>query len=271
MDTSADSTAFCAMRVRMDDDDNDFLYLDGNSKVTAGNGTLDLPRPNALSLVQIQDCPFATATCKKACYVHNLEGAQRTLHKMYEHNSRELRRVFKLWDDTGDWSKAEAWAIRLGAAIEKHCAHGFRWHNSGDVMSETHARWIGMVTEHSLGVRHWIYTRSFRHLEPLLKRPNLTVNLSADEDNIAEAQAHASVHNLRIAYMTIDGTHPAGLLDGDVIFPDYALRGGTARGNKWFASLEPRFKAMVCPVDVWGKAENRRCGPCDRCIKKNGE
>lgn len=271
MVTSADETAFCAMKVQVTDDPNDFLWLDGNSKVTAGNGTLDLPRPNALSLVQVQDCPFATNTCKKSCYVHNLEGAQRTLHKMYQHNSAKIRALLYAWDATGDWGTGELWAMRLGAAIERKCAGGFRWHNSGDILSETHAKWIAMVVEHSQNVNHWIYTRSFGCIRPLLGQRNLTINLSADEDNYQDARVWAEVHKLRIAYMTIDGSYPCDLLDGAVIFPDYALRGGTPRGNKWFASLEPRFKAMVCPVDVWGKADNRRCGPCDRCIKRNGE
>ena len=36
------------------------LYIDGNSKITAGNGSYDDPKPNALSLPHISTCPGAT-------------------------------------------------------------------------------------------------------------------------------------------------------------------------------------------------------------------
>ena len=68
--TSAATTAFCAERVG---GPGGFLWIDGNGKITAGNGTLEEPKPNAFSLVQVEDCPGATSSCKTACYVHNLQ------------------------------------------------------------------------------------------------------------------------------------------------------------------------------------------------------
>jgi hypothetical protein len=72
---------------------------------------------------------------------------------------------------------------------------------------------------------------------------------------------------LRLCYLTGDGKVPDDLTDGSVIFPDYNLRGGTRAGQEWFAGLSPQYKSFVCPVDFRGKAENRRCGPCDRCMQ----
>ena len=36
------------------------FYFDGNSKISASNGTFDEPAPNAFSVVQISDCPGST-------------------------------------------------------------------------------------------------------------------------------------------------------------------------------------------------------------------
>jgi hypothetical protein len=58
--TTAATTAFCSARLggpMYPDDAEDFLWLDGNGKITWRNGTLDDPSPNAFSIVQIEDCP----------------------------------------------------------------------------------------------------------------------------------------------------------------------------------------------------------------------
>ena len=87
--------------------------------------------------------------------------------------------------------------------------------------------------------------------------------------NWPAALATAKSHGLRLCYMTVDGHVPEQIGEsplGDVIFPDYSLRGGNPAGAQWFAALPPEQKACVCPVDYHGKSERRRCGPCDRCL-----
>lgn len=245
------------------------LWIDGSGKITAGNGTLEDPRPNALSLVQVQDCPFATTTCKKACYVHGIEEHLNPLHKMYQHNSTVLRHLTSV--EVVETTYAQDWAVRLGQWIRGNAEHGFRWHVSGDIMSKEHARWMRWVMEYSRAVPQWVYTRSFDYIHPLVNARNLSINLSCDVDNYAAARATRDKYpgRTRLAYLTVDGAIPDDLPDDSVIFPDYALRGETPRGNAWFAALEARNKAMTCPVDAWGKSEERRCGPCNRCIKPN--
>lgn len=67
--TSAAATAFCGHKLTIPGlDDGHHLWLDGNGKITAGNGTLDDPKPNAFSLVEIEDCPGSTPSCRTACY-----------------------------------------------------------------------------------------------------------------------------------------------------------------------------------------------------------
>ena len=165
----------------------------------------------------------------------------------------------------------DEWAEVLAAWIRENCRGGFRWHVSGDIFAPGYARWIADVCRRSIEIDHWIYTRSFDFLQPLagistVNGGNLAVNLSCDADNYERAKSKVPIYGFRLCYMTTDGTLPDDLPDGSVIFPDYALRGGLATGADWFAALSAQYKSFVCPVDYHGKTEQRRCGPCARCL-----
>lgn len=259
-ETSARFTAFCAAKI---EGPAGFLWIDGNGKITAGNGTLDEPKPNAFSLVQIEDCPGATATCKIGCYVHGLQKHAPETHALYVHNSIQIRKILLGGPDDG---RADVWATVMADWIGANCAGGFRWHVSGDVFCDRYAQWIAVVCQRSPNINHWIYTRSFGSVLALTKASNLVVNISCDRDNIIDATRISERYGLRLCYLTSDGHVPAGLPDGSVIFPDYNLRGGNPAGQEWFSGLSPDYKSFVCPVDYHGKSENRRCGPCNRCL-----
>lgn len=263
--TSAATTAFCTAKV---EGPGGHLWIDGNGKITRSNGTLDAPKPNALSLVQIEDCPHSTPSCRVSCYVHGLEKHAPQVHALYRENSATMRRILAADVDTRhDWAEILAdWAAA-------NCAGGFRWHVSGDVISRQHAEWIAVVCSLSLGVPYWIYTRSFAFLEPLIGictevDGNLAINLSCDKDNYAAAIAARALSglDLRLCYLSSAGEVPADLPEDSVIFPDYGLRGSTETGCAWFEALPQRQKSFVCPVDYHGKSEQRRCGPCARCL-----
>lgn len=256
--TSAATTVFCAAKVEGPDG---FLWIDGNGKITAGNGTLNEPKPNAFSLVEIADCPASTSVCRRACYVHGMFKHAPEIHALYQHNSQEVRRFLRVA------ALASAWASALATWIGDNCRGGFRWHVSGDIFSDQYAQWIASVCRQSGHVNHWIYTRSFESVSPLMLASNLVINLSADSENFLVAQNAAERYGRRICYMTTDGIVPEGLPDGSVIFPDYSLRGGNLAGQEWLELLSPQYKSFVCPVDYHGKAENRRCGPCARCLR----
>jgi hypothetical protein len=256
--TSAATTVFCATKVEGPDG---FLWIDGNGKITAANGTLEDPKPNAFSLVEIADCPDSTSICRRACYVHGIAKYAPHIHGLYEHNSREVRRFLPIPGLSSDWASVFArW-------IGENCRGGFRWHVSGDVFSDQYAQWVALVCRRSSSVNHWIYTRSFKSISFLIEAPNLVINLSADNENFIGALNAAEQYGKRICYIATDGTVPDGLPDGSVIFPDYSLRGGNLKGQQWFELLSPQYKSFVCPVDYHGKDENRRCGPCTRCLK----
>lgn len=276
----AASTSFCAERI--DGPGGISLWVDGNGKITRGNGSYEAPRPNAFSLVQVEDCPGSTPTCRASCYVHNLEKHAADTHALYRQNSRAIREIL-VGPDRGSW------AVLLATWICDHAEHGFRWHVSGDIFSREYAEFIAVVVatceilrehEDKPHVPHWIYTRSFGFVDELVGLPSLALNLSCDPDNydrareIRETVLHLFGQSLRLCYLTLDGTVPADLPPGSVIFPDYALRG--ARGatpaenrasSPWWQSLAPEQRRMVCPVDFYGADEKRRCGPCMKCLE----
>ncbi len=295
--STASTTQFCATEI--EGPDGTSLWLDGNQKITAGNGTYDSPMPNAFSLeaqavanaehsedtIVGHHCPGSTPTCRKSCYVHGLEKHAKATYELYRHNSTMIRKIL---DD--DMLRAE-WAAILGHHIATACKGGFRWHVSGDVFSPEYAQFIERVCRKSPHVRHWIYTRSFdpKILGPLfnvctLNGGNLALNLSCDKDNFAEAVA-ASIFDyddylgksdkfrpgaLRLCYL-VEANDPVVpfLEEGDIIFPDYDLRPRSIddpTAHPWWASLSLKQQKMVCPVDAFNKSETRRCGPCSRCM-----
>lgn len=246
------------------------FVFDGNQKITADNGTFEEPKANAFSTVQIKDCPWSTPTCQASCYVNNLEKFQPEIHDFYKDNSKAIRAVLSEDEDYYLQGKVEH---AFANWIEQNAAGGFRWHVSGDIFSMEYACFIAQVAELSPNVQHWIYTRSFNFIHPLLDQENMTVNLSADKNNYWLARKVANDHALRVCYLTVDGEIPDDLRTGDVIFPDYALRGVGQKpfefrnDSEWWQGLPGRNKKMVCPTDVYGKTDKIRCGPCRKCIE----
>ncbi len=240
------------------------VWLDGNSKISGWK-----PVANAFSLVEIQDCPYRTPTCEKVCYVHGLKKYSPETHERYEHNSRVVRWTPNL-KDIGP---------ALAGYITEHCQEtGFRWHVSGDIFSDNYAHWISDIVFFTPKVRHWIYTRSFPMIGWLLDVPNLRLNLSADRHNYWLARRVWEQHKdapsrPHICYLADgDGEVPEDLPEGSVVFPDYSLReravspAAGRTGSQWYQSLRPEVRAGVCPVDFHGAREDRRCGPCRKCL-----
>jgi hypothetical protein len=244
------------------------LTIDGNGKVTTG-GTWAEPEPNALSLPPVATCPGSTAACRASCYVRGLQRSAPEVFATYARNEGVLHRLL--------FSPAlfRSIAAALGSWIAGHCPGGFRWHVSGDVMHEWHARWIAAVCAESPRVQHWIYTRTLGAVPTLAAVPNLAVNVSADAENYSAARMVADHWNTRLCYLCRPGdvVPPVDLRAGDVVFPAYALRGRDLTeptAAPWWAALDARQRAMVCPADFFGQSEERRCARCRRCTVKVG-
>lgn len=281
------------------------VVIDGNSKITAGNGTYAEPTPNAFSLPaasveadlckvcgeELYDnpehddrgrqphafvsgmahCPGSTPACRASCYVRGLAKHAPDVYEAYHWNALALDRIL---DNTNDglWLAS---AQALGRWIAANAAGGFRWHVSGDVRGADHAAWIVRVCLESPKVQHWIYTRTL-HVVPALRfAPNLTVNVSADRDNYADARDCAIQNGARVAYMatpmeTMMSDVPHDLPPGSVVFPDYPLRGRDMpdpTSHPFWVAAPHRLRVMTCPADFFGQSEAHRCGPCDKCIK----
>lgn len=264
--SSAPDTSYIAVDILAGDC---VLHIDGNSKVTVGNGSYAEPAPNAFSIVNGADCPFRTPTCEASCYVQGIEEHAGALYQLYKRNSETIRAILP------DARRSSAAAAYLGRWISEHAAGGFRWHVSGDIFSISYAHWISMVVRLSPDVPHWIYTRSFPHLTPLLplsttRGGNLAINLSCDRDNMWLARRYAEEHGLRLCYLVDDSGVVPDLPAGSVLFPDYSLRArglADAQDSPWWQGLTVAQRQMVCPVDFFGKSESMRCGPCKKCLR----
>jgi hypothetical protein len=258
------STAYVFTEVEISNDIK--LYVDGNSKITVGNGTYENPTPNALSLPHISTCPGATKECIASCYIYGLQKNASEVYAKYCQNERVIHKVL---------ARPEEYlniVYNFSNWISENCKDGFRWHVSGDVMNADHAHWIANVAGHSPNVRHWIYTRSLWLVDILARPVNLVVNVSADVENYINAREAALTHGVRLCYLTRDGSFPDDLPEGSVIFPDYDLRGRDLTkptDHLWWQGLSQEHKKMVCPADFFGQSEQHRCGPCTKCLVKD--
>jgi hypothetical protein len=238
------------------------FWLDGNSKITGLDGTYDEPSANALSYPAPDCCPMSTPTCRKSCYTIGLHKYDLDMATKYRHN---LQTLAELLANPREASRA---AEELGAYMSR--LKGFRWHVSGDVVAELHAKWISLAC-HNTTTPSWIYTRSLYWVKHL-QAPTLTVNISADKDNYTDAKHVASLTGARLCYLSTD-LHdvPTGLPDGSVLFPDYPARGRELEDpteHPWWQLRTPRQRKMVCPADFFGQSELIRCGKCTKCMQK---
>jgi hypothetical protein len=247
---------------------NIYLCIDGNSKITAGNGTYENPVPNAFSLPHISTCPGSTKICMSTCYVYGLQKYAPEVYAEYCKNERAIHQIL-MTARIADFAASE-----FAAWISEYCSGGFRWHVSGDVMNERHALWIVNVADKSPEIQHWIYTRSINLVPILRAAKNLIVNISADVDNYIQAREMANQTKSRICYLSQDGAFPDNLKLKDVIFPDYQLRGRELEdpiSHQWWKSLSIENQRKVCPADFFGQSNNHRCGPCSKCLVNPGE
>jgi hypothetical protein len=216
-------TAFCSAVVDLGNIAHGAaFYLDGNSKITAGNGTYADPAPNAFSLpaasvegvaqilgidgprgrVRSRACPGSTEVCRESCYVRGLAKHAPEIYDRYRTNAHWLGRFLQSDRD------AFRAALALATWIRGHAAAGFRWHVSGDVWNEAHAEWIVNVAMLAPDVPMWIYTRTLAVVSTLRAARNLAVNVSADRENYAEARRCAQATGARLTYLVGDATRP---------------------------------------------------------------
>lgn len=158
---------------------------------------------NAFGLTQGESCPGATegeGGCLDPCYVHDA-GRWPSTMALLAHNLTALRTA------TFDMMVVMLSAV-VAIAVRQHAQYVgdgkplvYRIHWSGDFFSARYAMAWAAVARRFPEVRFWTYTRSFEYVEHLVGIENLTLYLSADPVNIAQAEAVAARYSLPIAYM----------------------------------------------------------------------
>lgn len=162
----------------------------GNVK---GKNSFGLPSGTAFS------CPGATSFCEKICYAGKLEKIYSGVRNSLLHNWDLLNSVKGI---DGMTPLLIAMIGEFVAETDKMVAKGvnatydFRIHWDGDFFSRDYARAWAICIETFPQVNFWAYTRSFtgpvQVVDILAGIPNLTLYLSADPVNIAEANDIAS-------------------------------------------------------------------------------
>lgn len=176
------------------------------------------------------------------CYVDKLVKAYPNFGKVLQRNTELLHGKTQ--------AEMEVILTETVAAFVKHNKGNnlyFRLHTSGDFFSEDYARaWAATILKYP-NVRFWTYTRSLWAIPLLMDCPNLSIYISSDPVNYAEAKAvydicHLGHPNVGICYMGNIGTQPAG--------------------ERW----------VVCP-EVSGKLKNETskgaCAKCRLCMTYN--
>jgi len=155
------------------------LYLSLDRKTKFGKY-----QRNSFGLPPVKTCPYATFLCKRHCYVHKV-------NKLYKRTSLTLWNNFYLLKRAKSVKqKANLLLEMLREFKEKSLKHKeplyFRWHWSGDIFSQTYAKAIAIAIKETPEIKHWLYSRSFRFLLPLLDCKNLILYISIDKNNFQE-------------------------------------------------------------------------------------
>ncbi len=163
-----------------------------NGKTANGSNSFGLPSGTAFS------CPGATSFCERVCYAGKLEKVYKGVRDILTHNWNLLQNadcstmVGLLGNMIDEFVRETEAQIAKG----KPATYDFRIHWDGDFFSREYAEAWAIVINDFKEVNFWVYTRSFTGsvevVDILAGIPNLTVYLSADPVNIAEANRVAA-------------------------------------------------------------------------------
>ncbi len=163
-----------------------------NGKTANGSNSFGLPSGTAFS------CPGATSFCERVCYAGKLEKVYKGVRDILTHNWNLLQNadcstmVGLLGNMIDEFVRETEKQIAKG----KPATFDFRIHWDGDFFSREYAEAWAIVINDFKEVNFWVYTRSFTGpvevVDILAGIPNLTLYLSADPVNIAEANRVAA-------------------------------------------------------------------------------
>jgi hypothetical protein len=170
-----------------------------NGKSAQGANSFGLPSGKAFT------CPGQTGFCEKICYAGKLEKIYSGVRDILMHNWNLLK--------DASFDEMETLLFEMMVSFEsetlaqeakgKNPTWDFRIHWDGDFFSRDYAKaWVSVIKKFP-HIRFWVYTRSFYSpvnvIDILAGVENLSVYLSADKDNIGEANDVAAQYGVSIA------------------------------------------------------------------------
>ena len=223
---------------------------------------------NSIGFLAGYSCTGATDMCLDACYTqrgasawpntekvkarntwvlmqHILDGdyhglvakMQAVVSYSVDQHTKKVKNLTKRMDRTEEESKLLRSLIKRGPI--------FRWQWSGDLLHSLQAQAVAAISNNMPEVSFWIYTRSFHLLEDLeSKGENLTVWLSADEENMASAARYS------------------------LIFPWTKIADMDERGEIAKEDKGPGDQSLICPElrEVNPIPLNQACASCGICF-----
>lgn len=162
-----------------------------NGKTALLANSFGIPSGTAFS------CPGATSFCERICYAGKLEKIYKGVSNILVRNFEEL-----LYADYLNGIDGMSYLLSsmikdfIKDSAKRNAPLDFRIHWDGDFFSRDYAMAWREVIEYFPEVNFWAYTRSFTSpvqvIDILAGLPNLTLYLSADPVNIAEANRVAA-------------------------------------------------------------------------------
>lgn len=165
------------------------VTISGNPK---GANSFGLPSGIAFS------CPGATSFCEKICYAGKLEKIYTGVKNVLMHNWNLLQNASLPVMVNLIGTMLDEFVAETDKQIAKgvKASYDFRIHWDGDFFSRDYAEAWKICIKARPGVSFWVYTRSFTGpvnvIDILAGIDNLSLYLSADPVNIAEANAVAN-------------------------------------------------------------------------------
>lgn len=171
--------------------------------VTAG-GNVKIANAFGLPAGRAYSCPGATSVCEGDCYAGAIENLRPAVRNLLLGNFNALQAagtvdgMVELLQEMVDAFRADCInAERKGFTVKR----AFRIHWDGDFFSTDYAMaWARVITD-SPDIHFWVYTRSFTGtvdvlpvFDAMADRSNLSLYLSADRANVADAVAARKRH-----------------------------------------------------------------------------
>ena len=229
------------------------LHFISKGNVKTGCFSFDIPPRTT--------CPGRTEECSRDCYAFNME--------------RVYAGVRNKWLRNAVYRTNSFWVADMIDTIPRGVQ--FRIHVSGDFDSVDYVKRWQRIALARPDVTFYAYTRSWRivklwpSLRALARIPNVTLNLSTDDET--GPPRSAVMKGLRWCYLTKTDNVPSWIRSTDIVFRSShngqkrRIKNAIAKGN-----VPPpyvtRLGGVVCPKETGKDVPKLSCSKCKLCVEK---